>query len=76
MKHIISAWPHGWVSILVVKLYLTCAVIVLLGARVFRNLGLLSPGGIGLALQWSEMLVQRGMKIWRVEWARAVRRKR
>jgi hypothetical protein len=71
MRPIASAWPHGWVRLLVIKLYLSGAVIVLLGARVLLGLGLLGSDGIGLAVRWSERLVRRAASIWRAEQARA-----
>jgi hypothetical protein len=75
MSPIFPAWSSGRVSFLVIDLYLSSAVIVLLGARTLHGIGLLGPDGISLAVRWSERLIRRGMRIWHAEWARAAKQK-
>jgi len=41
------------------------ALVVLTVARALRRLGLIGPGGLGIALLWSHRLTDRAMQAWR-----------
>jgi hypothetical protein len=59
---------RAWASFVASDGLLLSAVIVLAAARGLRRLRLIGPAGILTAIDLSQYLVQRGMRIWRREW--------